>query len=145
MKAIWVPYCLRYSTMSLWAATSMGRVLLAELSEAEATDVFERSDRAHATPHTVGSAAELLDRLAAVRDQGWALVDQELTFFEGSIRDNLTLWDGSIAQSQLVQATKDALDPDNVFGAGNQAFAGDTDAAARSYADEAEGFDNEWD
>jgi IclR family pca regulon transcriptional regulator len=58
--------------------TSMGRVLLAPLSDAEVVDIYERSDRRRVTEHTVASAAELLDRLADVRRDGWALVDQEL-------------------------------------------------------------------
>lgn len=58
--------------------TSMGRVLLAELSDEQVIDVFERSDRSRATERTVGSADELLDRLGRVRENGWALVDQEL-------------------------------------------------------------------
>ena len=58
--------------------TSMGRVLLAELPDDEIVDIFERSDRSHATERTVDSAAELLDCIGTVRAQGWALLDQEL-------------------------------------------------------------------
>ena len=58
--------------------TSMGRVLLAEMDDDEVLDRFHRSDRARATEHTVVSGEALLDRLGAVREQGWALVDQEL-------------------------------------------------------------------
>lgn len=58
--------------------TSMGRVLLAELDDDEVADVYDRSDRRRVTDRTVSSAAELIDRLAAVRENGWALVDQEL-------------------------------------------------------------------
>ena len=58
--------------------TSMGRVLLAELDDDQVTDVFERSDRTHATERTVSSAKELIATLEQVREQGWALVDQEL-------------------------------------------------------------------
>jgi IclR family pca regulon transcriptional regulator len=58
--------------------TSMGRVLLAELDDAEVEAIFERSDRSRVTEHTVPTAAALLERLAEVRGNGWALVDQEL-------------------------------------------------------------------
>jgi IclR family pca regulon transcriptional regulator len=58
--------------------TSMGRVMLAELNDDEIADIFERSDRRMTTEHTVTTAAQLLERLAVVRQQGWALVDQEL-------------------------------------------------------------------
>ena len=37
-----------------------------------------------------------------------ALVDQDIHFFEGSVRDNLTLWDGTAAEADLVQAARDA-------------------------------------
>lgn len=37
-----------------------------------------------------------------------AVVDQDIFLFEGSIRDNLTMWDHSIPESQVVRAAKDA-------------------------------------
>jgi ABC-type bacteriocin/lantibiotic exporter with double-glycine peptidase domain len=37
-----------------------------------------------------------------------ALVDQDMAFFAGTIRENLTLWDETVPDSQLVQACKDA-------------------------------------
>ena len=37
-----------------------------------------------------------------------ALVDQDLFLFEGTIRENLTLWDASIPEPDLVQAAQDA-------------------------------------
>ncbi len=37
-----------------------------------------------------------------------ASVDQEIYLFEGSVRDNLTLWDSTISQQDLVRASKDA-------------------------------------
>lgn len=37
-----------------------------------------------------------------------AVVDQEIVLFEGSIRDNLTLWDGTVSDSALVRAASDA-------------------------------------
>lgn len=58
--------------------TSMGRVLLAELSDDEVLDIFERSDRTHTTDRTVRTGDELLLHLGEVRENGWALVDQEL-------------------------------------------------------------------
>ena len=38
-----------------------------------------------------------------------AFVDQDLAMFEGTIRENLTLWDSSIPETQVIQAAKDAL------------------------------------
>ena len=37
-----------------------------------------------------------------------AYVDQEIVLFEGSVRDNLTLWDASIPHSAIVRAARDA-------------------------------------
>jgi ABC-type bacteriocin/lantibiotic exporter with double-glycine peptidase domain len=37
-----------------------------------------------------------------------AMVSQEISLFEGSIRDNLTMWDSTIPEKQFVQASKDA-------------------------------------
>lgn len=37
-----------------------------------------------------------------------AMVDQEIAVFDGSIRDNLTLWDDTIDDQQLFEATRDA-------------------------------------
>jgi NHLM bacteriocin system ABC transporter peptidase/ATP-binding protein len=38
-----------------------------------------------------------------------AMVDQDIFLFEGTIRENLTLWDKSIDEATLVRATKDAV------------------------------------
>ncbi len=37
-----------------------------------------------------------------------SLVDQEIFLFEGSVRENLTLWDPTIEESDIVQAARDA-------------------------------------
>ena len=37
-----------------------------------------------------------------------AYVDQEIFLFEGSVRDNLTLWDVSVDEVAITQALKDA-------------------------------------
>ena len=58
--------------------TSLGRVFLAELGEAEVSDIWARTDRSMTTERTVSSLADLMKILAAVRAQGWALNDQEL-------------------------------------------------------------------
>lgn len=58
--------------------TSMGRVLLAGLDDAEVKQRLKASDRRANTRHTVTDVAELLARVQQVRRQGWALVNQEL-------------------------------------------------------------------
>ena len=37
-----------------------------------------------------------------------ALVDQDIVLFAGTIRDNLTMWDDSVTESDMMQAAKDA-------------------------------------
>ena len=37
-----------------------------------------------------------------------ALVDQDIVLFEGSIRDNLSMWDKSVSDQDIMQAAKDA-------------------------------------
>src|SRR5262249_17385951 len=37
-----------------------------------------------------------------------ALVDSELCMFEGSVRDNLTLWDETVVSDRLLQSCRDA-------------------------------------
>ena len=37
-----------------------------------------------------------------------AMVDQDIFVFEGSVRENLTMWDSSISEPELMQAAKDA-------------------------------------
>lgn len=58
--------------------TSLGRALLADLPDEAIRGIWERSDRRQPTPRTVTDVATLQRRLRAVRDQGYALVDQEL-------------------------------------------------------------------
>ena len=59
-------------------AASMGRVLLAALSECELNEYLAKTKRTAYTKQTVFEAPELTATLATVRDRGWALVDQEL-------------------------------------------------------------------
>lgn len=58
--------------------TSMGRVLLAALPEAQCLQILAESHRIARTKHTVTTLDELATRIALVRRQGWCLVNQEL-------------------------------------------------------------------
>jgi IclR family pca regulon transcriptional regulator len=59
-------------------ATSMGHVLLADLPEAELDRYLTGADLRPVTARTIRTPAELRARLTQVREQGWAMVDQEL-------------------------------------------------------------------
>jgi IclR family transcriptional regulator, pca regulon regulatory protein len=59
-------------------ATSMGRVLLAALTDEELEPYLAAVRMDRLTSRTVGSVAALRGELARVRAQGWALVNQEL-------------------------------------------------------------------
>jgi NHLM bacteriocin system ABC transporter peptidase/ATP-binding protein len=43
-----------------------------------------------------------------------ALIDQDVFMFEGTIRQNLTLWDDSISEAKVIQAARDASIHDDV-------------------------------
>jgi IclR family pca regulon transcriptional regulator len=58
--------------------TSMGRVLLAALSDSELGAYLKRLQIKALTPKTVKSKAELLKRILRVRSDGYALVNEEL-------------------------------------------------------------------
>ncbi|RVV99995.1 IclR family transcriptional regulator [Mesobaculum littorinae] len=59
-------------------ATSMGRVLLAALPEAEARALVDRSDLSPRTARSLTAPDEIMERLALTRAQGYALIDQEV-------------------------------------------------------------------
>ena len=59
-------------------ATSMGRVLLAGLDDAELDAYFARTDRSRLTPTTLVDEGPLREELSRIREQGWAYVDEEL-------------------------------------------------------------------
>ncbi|MDV6013688.1 IclR family transcriptional regulator [Haloechinothrix sp. LS1_15] len=59
-------------------ATSMGHVLLAGLDERALREYLEVAPLERITPHTITRPEALRAELTTVRDQGWALVDQEL-------------------------------------------------------------------
>lgn len=58
--------------------TSLGRAILAWRDPEEIAAVWEASDRAHPTDSTLTDLDAFRAALAEVREQGWALVDQEL-------------------------------------------------------------------
>lgn len=59
-------------------ATSMGRAVLAHVPDGEREALLAAVTLAPLTPRTITDKGVLRAELAAVREQGWALVDQEL-------------------------------------------------------------------
>jgi IclR family pca regulon transcriptional regulator len=59
-------------------ATSMGRAVLAHVPDGEREALLAAVSLAPLTPRTITDKGVLRAELAAVREQGWALVDQEL-------------------------------------------------------------------
>jgi NHLM bacteriocin system ABC transporter peptidase/ATP-binding protein len=53
-----------------------------------------------------GQGRERLPRAALIASI--AMVDQDIALFEGTVRDNITLWDDTISEVEVVQAAKDA-------------------------------------
>jgi NHLM bacteriocin system ABC transporter peptidase/ATP-binding protein len=53
-----------------------------------------------------GVPRNMIDRETLV--QSLAMVDQDICLFEDSIRANLTMWDGTVAEADLVSAARDA-------------------------------------
>lgn len=58
--------------------TSMGRMLLAGLDDAQALALLEASQLQPLTRHTLTEPEQVLTRIRQARKQGWCLVDQEL-------------------------------------------------------------------
>jgi NHLM bacteriocin system ABC transporter peptidase/ATP-binding protein len=44
-----------------------------------------------------------------------AVVDQQISLFEGTVRDNLTLWDPTVPERELIQAAQDACIHDDIM------------------------------
>ena len=59
-------------------ATSLGRVLLAGMTEPELDTYLGSGELEKLSPHTITDRAELLTELEEVRSRGWVIVDQEL-------------------------------------------------------------------
>lgn len=59
-------------------ATSMGRALLTGLSETELDEYLEKAEFKAFTDYTITDPKILRERIAAARDEGYALVDSEL-------------------------------------------------------------------
>ncbi len=78
-------------------AASMGRVLLADLDEAELDKVLDTPSSSGIVPRVTPSRAELATDLAQVREQGWALADEILSLGIRSVAAPVRDADGRVA------------------------------------------------
>jgi len=61
------------------------------------------------------------------------LVDQEIFLFDGTLRDNLTMWDNTLGDARIVQAAKDACIHDDVASRPG-AYDGRVDEGGRNFS-----------
>jgi len=66
-------------------------------------------------------------------DASLAFVDQEIFLFEGTVRDNLTLWDPTVPEAQLVAAARDACIHEEVTARAG-GYAGAVEEAGRNFS-----------
>jgi IclR family transcriptional regulator, pca regulon regulatory protein len=92
--------------------TSMGRVLLAGLSPSQLDGYFERATLAPLTERTITSEPRLRAVVDEAREQGWAIVDQELEEGVRSVAAPLINADGQVVAALNVSghATRVTLD-----------------------------------
>jgi IclR family pca regulon transcriptional regulator len=92
-------------------ATSKGRVLLANLPEAELEAYLSRAAFSRYTDHTVIAEADLRPILAEVRGQGWAIVDQQLEEGLCSVAAPIVDPNGRVSAALSVCAHAGRVDP----------------------------------
>jgi IclR family pca regulon transcriptional regulator len=85
-------------------ATSLGKVLLAHLPDAERDATLAEPTRSGITPARTPSRAELLEELAAVRERGWAATDQVLAPAVRSVAVPVHGADGRVTWAMNVNA-----------------------------------------
>ncbi len=51
----------------------------------------------------------------AVMNDSLAMVDQEIFIFDGTVQENITMWDDTVANAVVVQAARDASIHDDIF------------------------------
>jgi IclR family pca regulon transcriptional regulator len=74
-----IAFSVKIGTLFPAVATSMGRVLLADMDAAELDVVLATPSRSGIIPRVTPTRAELDASLAAIRDRGWAMSDEMLS------------------------------------------------------------------
>ena len=92
------------SRLPAWCA-SMGRVLLAALPETEVRAILERSQLRPLTPFTRTTVNAVIDECQRVREQGYAVIDQELELGLRSIAVPLVDARGRVAAALNIGAS----------------------------------------
>ncbi|GAA2177193.1 IclR family transcriptional regulator C-terminal domain-containing protein [Leucobacter tardus] len=94
------------------AVTSMGRVLLAHLSERDVRALLAEHPPHPLTDRTTTDVETIIGELARVREQGWAIVDGELELGLRSVAVPVRGRDGSVvaAVNVSMSATRDTVD-----------------------------------
>jgi IclR family pca regulon transcriptional regulator len=90
-------------------ASAMGQVLLADLSPGDLRRYLDGTDLLALTPHTLATEDALVQRLAQVRDQGWAGADQELEDGLRSIAVPVRASDGRVFAARGISSTVGAM------------------------------------
>lgn len=91
-------------------ASAMGQVLLADLASADLRRYLERTELVPLTSQTLTTEDALGERLAQVRDRGWAQADQELEEGLRSIAVPVRGSDGRVFAALGISSTAGAMD-----------------------------------
>ncbi|MGO1560207.1 Transcriptional regulator, IclR family [Actinomycetales bacterium JB111] len=86
------------------AQTSLGKVLLAGMAPEDVVETLAAESRSGIMPVTVPAPEELAEELARVRDQGWAVADQELAPAIRSVAVPVRSPDGRVLAAMNVNA-----------------------------------------
>ncbi|MCA1655632.1 MAG: hypothetical protein LC635_04140 [Pseudonocardiaceae bacterium] len=96
--------------------SSLGRMLLASLDDAELDNLLETAQPRAATPRTVTDKRELRTAVHAARRDGFAYVDREVLSVFRSVAVPLHRWDGQPVAAMNIGASSDRVDEQTMLG-----------------------------